>query len=128
MKNSHRKSICFGAAALVFVPGQSLAQEFLTTDQIEALVVGKTVHAKHLKKGFEFVIYFDPDGKTAVRKQAGETTKTTYKIEADKHCIFWKGKDRCAGIFDNGDATYDRVNPNGVHIVKWTKIVPGEEL
>lgn len=128
MKLGYEKLTCLVAGVMVFLPMQSFCQEFLATEQIEALVIGKTVHARHLKKGFEFTVYFDPDGSTAVRKQAGEIIKTTYRIEANKHCLLWKGRDRCAGIFDNGDGTYDRVNQNGIHIVKWTKIVSGEEL
>ena len=105
-----------------------MAADFLKADKIKSLVSGKTIHAKHLKKGFTFTVFFDTDGKTAFRKQAGKTTKTTYKIVGDTHCIFWKGSDRCANIIDNGNGTYSRVNVGGKKIVDWTKIENGKNL
>jgi len=102
------------------------ADEFLDADAVKALVTGKTIHAMHLKKDFEFKVYFDPDGKTAYRSQHGETTKTTYEFRDNKHCIFWKEKNRCANILDNGDGTYTRVNKKGKKKVKWTKFEDGK--
>lgn len=104
------------------------ADEFLSAEKIKPLITGKTVHAHHLKKDFEFTVYFDADGKTAHRHQGGETTETTYKFDGDKHCIYWNGKDRCANIRDNGDGTYSRINDKGKEIIKWTKIVNGKNL
>lgn len=105
-----------------------LADDFLNGDQIKELVTGNTVQAEHLRKGFDFAVYFDADGQTAVRKQDGEETETSYRIDGDKHCIHWKGKDRCAEIRDNGDGSYDRINANGKAVVRWSSFTAGRQL
>ena len=128
MKNKLIKSSCVVGFMLLFASGQVLAEKYLTADEVKSLVVGNTMHAEHLKKDFEFSIHFDADGNTAFRKQFDETIQTSYKLQGDKHCIFWKGADRCANILDNGDGTYTRVNKNGNHMVKWTKVVKGKDL
>ena len=120
-----------GIAFLILTTGTiSLANagDFMKADQIKTLVADKTVHAHHVVKDFDFAVYFDADGKTAHRKQNGETTQTTYSFEGDQHCIEWKGKNRCANIRDNGDGTYSRINPKGKEVVKWVKIEGGKHL
>ena len=104
------------------------AEEFLSQDEVKNLVMGKTIHATHLKRDFDFIVYFDKDGKTAFRKQDNETTKTTYSIKDNKHCIFWNGEDRCANILKNEDGSYTRVTPNGRKVVKWLKFNEGNKL
>ncbi len=123
------KMILLKTLSLAIILGfstQANADEFLDASAVKALVTGKTIHAMHLKKDFEFKVYFDPDGETAYRSQGGETTKTTYKFDDNKHCIYWKGKNRCANILDNGDGTYTRVNKKGKKKVKWTKFEDGK--
>jgi len=107
---------------------QAIAGDYMDEAAVKSLVVGNTFYATHLKKDFEFKVYFEADGKTAIRQQNGESTETTYEFKGNKHCIFWLEKNRCANILDNGDGTYMRVNKNGVSIVKWTKVVKGKDL
>ena len=110
-----------------FIPSQ--ASDFVSGDKLATLIIGKTIHGTHLKKGFEFSVYFDKDGKTALRKkQNGDIVKTTYRFDGNTHCIFWKGKDRCAKVMDNGDGTYTRISSSGLKIVKWTKLDTGNKL
>ncbi len=104
------------------------AENFLTDAQIESLVKGKTVSAKHLKKGFSFKVYFDDGSETAYRTDGDEIVETRYRIEGGRHCIHWKNKDRCARIRDNGDGSYTRVNQKGRDVVLWTGFVDGKEL
>jgi len=113
---------------ILFGANQVIAGETLSVDKVKSLIIGNTIYANHLKKEFEFKVYFDVDGVTAYRKQDGDAVKTTYKFEGNKHCIYWKDKDRCANILDNGDGTYNRVNPNGKSFVKWNKVVKGKDL
>jgi len=117
-----------GLISLIFNTTPALAGDFLDAAAIKALISGNTVHSEHLKRGFEFKVYFDADGETAIRQQHGDDTETTYKFKGDKHCIHWKGKDRCAKIRDNGDGSYDRVNKKGKVNVKWLKIAEGKDL
>ena len=113
---------------ILFGAKQVIAGEALSVDKVKSLIIGNTVYASHLKKDFEFKVYFDVDGVTAYRNQDGDTVKTTYKFEGNRHCLYWKDKDRCANILDNGDGTYNRLNPNGKSFVKWNKVVKGKEL
>lgn len=115
-------------AAMLLVLSPVMAGENMSADQIKALIAGKSMHAEHMIKDFEFDLYFDADGETAHRSQGGDTTKTTYKFKGDKHCIFWKGANRCAFIRDNGDGTYSRVNGRDKEIIKWSNIVDGNKL
>jgi len=127
MKTKYNKVKYFISFVVLFGMGQVYA-EGLSSDKIKSLIVGNTVVAKHLKKDFEFKVYFDVDGVTAYRAQNGETIKTTYNFEENKHCINWKGSNRCATVLDNGDGTYTRVNANGKQVVKWTNVVKGKSL
>lgn len=128
MFNHYKTIVSIIIGISVLFSGSAIAENFVPADKLSGLIINKTVHAKHLKKGFEFSVYFDKDGKTAFRKQGSDVTQTTYKIDGDKHCIFWKGKDRCAQILDNGDGTYTRVNKKGKQIVKWTRLEDGKKL
>ena len=128
MQNVYRKLGGLFVLAVLFSAGQVVAEEYMGADAVKALVVGNTISATHLKKGFDFKVYFDADGETAHRQQDGSTTITTYKFDGDKLCIHWKGSDRCANILDNGDSTYTRVLDDGKRVVKWTKITKGKDL
>lgn len=113
---------------ILLTSNQIIAGETLSVEKAKSLIIGSTVYAVHLKKDFEFKVYFDVDGVTAHREQDGDTATTTYKFEDGKHCIYWKDKDRCANIIDNADGTYNRVNPKGKSFVKWNKVVKGNKL
>lgn len=104
------------------------AESMLNAEQVKELVTGKTIQAKHNIKGFKFSVYFDKDNKTAFRKQKGSTTKTSYMIKGNKHCLQWKGQNHCANIRDNKDGTWSRINPKGKAIITWSNITDGKKL
>ena len=79
-----------------------------------------------MKKDFEFKIYFADSSKALRTKKSGEIVETTHRIDGDKHCIHWRGKDRCAKIRNNGDGTYSRINKKGKEVVKWLKLESGK--
>lgn len=115
------QEITFITFILALFVGTSLrAEDYLDATAIKTLITGKTIYATHLKKDFKFKVYFDKDGKSAIRQQKGKNTETTYRFEGSKHCIHWKGKDRCANIVDNGDGTYSRVNNKSKRISRST--------
>lgn len=125
MKNNFLIRILF---CLLFVVSQTvLADDYMGADKIKDLISGKTIYAKHLKRNFTFKVFFDVDGETALRTDFGKTKKTKYEFKGNKHCIYWKGKNRCANILDNGDGTYTRVNKKGKKMIMWTKIIEGKE-
>lgn len=127
MKSATNKlSLLFLSTILLFA-APVFAEEYMTTEKIKSVVFGKTFYAKHLIKDFKFKVFFDVDGVTAYRTKEAEVIKTTYKFDGNKHCIFWRGNDRCANILDNGNGTYTRVK-NGKHMVDWYKVVQGKDL
>ena len=113
---------------ILFGPAPLFAGEELSAEDVKSLVIGNTISATNLMKDFHFKVYFDSDGSTAFRSQGGEMTKTTYEFKGSKHCIYWKGKNRCANILKNDDGSYTRVNKKGKHVVQWTEIVEGNQL
>lgn len=128
MNNKCKKLKFLFSFFILFGSMQVFAGEKLSAEKVRSLVIGNTISAVHLYKDFEFKVYFDADGKTAYREQDGDTTKTTYKFEGSKHCIYWRGDDRCANIIMNDDGSYDRVNGSGDRVVKWKKVVRGKQL
>lgn len=128
MKLMRKFSLGVFLACMLFIGQNAIAGEALDANAVRALFMGKTMHGKHLIRGFEFSTYFDKDGKTAIRNQNGKSTQTTYSFKGNQHCLFWKGQDRCATIEKNSDGTYDRVSKAGKHIIEITKIVAGKDF
>ena len=107
---------------------QANAGNVLSADEIKTLIAGKTVHAKHEKKGFTFSVYFNEDG-TAIRKwKDGEIQNGTYSFKGDMHCINVGDGDKCASIEDNGDGTYKRLKNGKKHFITWQEIVDGKDI
>jgi hypothetical protein len=106
------------------------AGKVLSNDEVKALVSGKTVHAKHEKKGFNFSVYFNADG-SAVRKWKNDKLQDgKWFFKDNLHCINVGGGDKCGSIEDNGDGTYKRLKGgnSNKHFITWTKIVDGKDL
>lgn len=102
----------------------------LSADEIKTLIIGKTIHAKHLKKGFNFSAYFAKDGSMIRKWKNGKLQDGKYFFKGDLHCINMGGNDKCGAMEDNGDGTYKRLK-NGnkdKHFITWTKIVEGKDL
>jgi len=118
----------FGIITALLFCTHVTADEFMSEEAIKSLLIGNTVHATHLKKEFDFKVHFSDDGKTAIREQHGDATETTYEFKGNKHCIFWKDKNRCANIIDNGDGSYFRVNKKGKKKIKWNKVTKGKDM
>jgi hypothetical protein len=95
------------------------AGDFMNGDEVKALLSGKTVTGKGLKKDFTVVTYFSPDG-TMLGTKDGESRNGTWTVEDDgKQCIkFDDGNSNCRYIKDNGDGTYTKikVKKNGKEI------------
>ena len=115
---------------MVFLMAASsvFAGEKLDDAKIKALITGKTVHGENTKRNTKFMIYFDKDGKTAIRKGPKKTRTAQYSIKNNMQCFQRKKKERCASIQDNGDGTYSRINNKGKSIVKWTKVEDGKKF
>ncbi len=109
---------------------QAFAGETLTPDQIKALIVGNTVHAKHLKKGFNFSVYFAEDGSVIRKWKKGRLQDGTFFFKNGLHCINVGKGDKCASLVDNSDGTYKRLKKGKAnkHFITWVRIVEGKDL
>lgn len=117
--------------AVVLMAGASFqanAGNVLSADEIKALIVGKTVHAKHEKKGFTFSAYFNEDGSLIRKWKDGELQNGKYFFKDNMHCINVDDGDKCATMEANGDGTYKRLKNGKKHVITWQKLVDGKDL
>lgn len=124
------KSIVSTVLLMLAVSFPVHAGKVLSADEVKALVSGKTVHAKHEKKGFNFSVYFNADG-SVVRKWKNDTLQDgKWFFKDNLHCINVGGSDKCGSIEDNGDGTYSRLKngDSNKRFITWTKIVDGKNL
>ena len=99
-----------------------LAGTPLSGKQVKQLVSGNSVEAHSNAKGFDFKVYFAPDG-SAVSEVKGKTHKGAWRItDSGKHCIQWTTqKENCAQVVDMDDGTYNRME-EGYPRAVWKKI------
>ena len=124
MKIKTLLAIC---AALVMSSFHANADDTLTGDQIKSLIVGKTVHAEHARKGFKFSVFFDEDG-TATRIKNGNTKEGRYVIVKNMQCVDMGRGENCATIVANGNGTYKRLKEGDDHVVDWISFTNGRYL
>lgn len=81
----------FAAALLIATGPVAQAEETaLTTDQIKALLVGKTVEGIHF--GSHTRQYFSQSGLTLwIKSGDSAPSEARYKIENDQYCSSWSG-------------------------------------
>ncbi len=132
MRPSIVAALCMG----VFI-GTASAADYMSADEIKALISGKTTHGVGLKKDFTVVTHFAPDGSLMGERNGNKRTGSWNVTDDGQHCVdFSDGKNNCRFIKDNGDGTYSRVkvktkgNGTTVHIpvVKWERIEEGNAL
>lgn len=102
----------------------SHAEKMLSGDEIKALITNKTVDVSLPNGSKKWRQHFAADGSSA--RDNGQ--KSEWNIDGDKHCNTAASNAPCAGIRDNGDGTYSRVNDSGEAVVNWTKIVDGKDF
>ena len=115
------------SALLIMLSFQSTASEALSADAIKALIVGKTVQAENIRKGFKFKVYFTADGKVT-REWKGDMQEGTYSFDGNKHCINVGGGDKCGTIVANGDGTYKRLKNGRKHVINWLSFTEGKHF
>lgn len=122
------QSIIIALMLMVGTSFQANAGNTLSADEIKALITGKTVHAKHEKKGFTFSVYFAEDGGAIRKWKDGELQNGKYLFKDNMHCINVGGGDKCATIEDNGDGSYKRLKNGKKHFITWQEVVDGKDL
>ena len=113
-----------------------LAQaEQLNSEQVTALVSGKTVYAVHEKRDFDITSYFSSDG-TVISFRNEEKYKGKWHTKSDgSHCIQFNDpysgelkKERCMFIEKDGD-TYKRIKVKGngkrIHVISYKRFAHG---
>lgn len=102
-----------------------LAGTPLSGEQVKQLISGNSVEAHSNAKGFDFRVYFAPDG-SAVSERNGKTHKGEWHItDSGEHCTQWPTqKETCGQVVDMGDGTYNRME-EGYPRAVWKKVLPG---
>lgn len=121
------------AALLGLSVSSASAGEWLTGDQIEALISGNTTYGKHEKKDFNAYSYNRPDGTFVGWSSKWGPTKGTWRVKGNRICRHREGgkRENCHDVRDNGDGTYNRykqpknLTKPRVHIFTWTKVAEG---
>ena len=124
------RSIIIAVAVMLGASFQAHAGKVLSNDEVRAIVSGKTVHAEHLKKGFNFSVYFAADGSVVRKWKNDKVQDGKWFFDGNLHCINVGGGDKCGSIVDNGDGTYNRLKGgnSNKHFITWTKVVDGKDL
>jgi hypothetical protein len=124
------KSIILTLIVTFGVSWQAQAGKVLSPDEIKALITGNTVHAEHLKKGFNFSVYFNEDGSVIRKWKNDKLQDGKWFFKDNLHCINVGGGDKCASIEDNGDGSYKRLKngKSNKHFITWKSIANGKDL
>lgn len=97
----------------------------LSGEQAKVVISGNSMEGHSNAKGFDFRVYFAPDG-SATSARNGKISQGTWRInDSGEHCVLWKmQKESCAQIVDMGDGTYNRMEEGYPRSV-WKKVYPG---
>lgn len=114
---------------LLFCSFQANAADALSNNAVKTLITGKTIKAEHLKKGFNFSVYFAKDG-SVIREWQGDMQVGTSFFKGNLHCINVGNGDKCATIVPNGDGTYKRLKggDEDKHFINWLSFTDGKHL
>ena len=112
-----------------------VAAEYLTADELKAVLANKTAKGEHLKRDFEFNSFFAPDGGLIQVKANGykKTGKWSIK-ENGKHCVEWDGTDivKCFPVKANEDGSYTKVkiknNGKIKKLIRWSNFREGNKI
>jgi Zn/Cd-binding protein ZinT len=127
------KTIAISITTLIFMASPVFAGDFMSADEVKALISGKTTYGKGLKKDFTVVTYFAADG-TMDGTKDGNRRKGKWSVKGNgKQCVeFDDGKNNCRYIKDNGDGTYSKVKVKGsgkeIPTVLWESIKDGNTV
>ena len=112
------------------------AGEYMTADEVKALMSGNTFDGVFLPKSTEFSAYEDPDGKHNVLRSNGKMDegRTWFVNEKGQHCTNnpkWAKKwpdGRCSFVRDAGNGEYYKINNKGEHTHTLTNFREGNQL
>lgn len=72
------------------------------------LLSGKTVTGTHVRRGFGFKLYFDPNGILIQKKANGKKKVGRWSIDNNgRQCFIWNNKTGCGKLVRNADGSYN---------------------
>lgn len=121
--------------SIFFLNASALADNFMTATEIKSTLSGKTCAGEHLRKNYNFKVYFSPDGVVTQVKDNGYKRNGTWSIlDSGKRCLEWEGTDirKCFHIQNNGNKTYTltKIKKNGdtLNLIQWSYCLNGNTL
>lgn len=128
-------NLCITTTILLLVTGTTaFAGDYLSADDVTALVSGKTFDGIHLKNDYTYKAYASPDGTVRQVKSSGDSKTGKWSVKPDgKQCIEWDGTDvvKCFHIKDNGDGSYTKVKIKGdkvILLLRWSNFTEDNHL
>jgi hypothetical protein len=75
-----------------------------------ALFSGNTANGKHVRQGFSFRAYFNPNGTIVqVKDDGSRRVGSWYVNDYGQHCYEWDDRSGCGEVIKNTDGTYSMV-------------------
>ena len=113
--------------------GTVAAADYMTADEVKALMSGKTFDGLYLPKDKKFQAYEDPDGTHNVYypKKGKHSKNRKWSVnEKGQHCTTSKKWDgfRCTNVKDAGNGEYHKITDDGEHTHTLTNFRDGNKL
>ena len=134
MKKNNIQPVITACVVLLAASINAYAGEYLSAEDVTALVSDKTFDGINLKQDYEYKAYASPDGKVTQVKNSGESKTGKWSVLPNgKQCIEWDGTDvrKCYHIRDNNDGSYTKVKIKGkkiTPILRWKNFTSGNNL
>ena len=134
MKKLIATILCAGLS-LFLMNSSAFAEEFMPATDVKLALSGKTCSGEHVRKNFNFKVYFSEDGVVQQVKENGDKRKGKWSVlDNGKRCLEWDESDvrKCFHIRDNGDESYTllKVKGNGDirELILWSNCTQGNAL
>ena len=134
MKKQIATILCAGLS-LFLMNSSVIAEEFMQATDVKLALSGKTCSGEHLRKDFNFKVYFSPDGVVQQVKGNGDKQNGNWSVlDNGKRCLEWDGSDirKCFPVRDNGDESYTLVKVKGNgdirELIHWKNCTQGNIL
>jgi hypothetical protein len=126
------------SAVLLFaitLPTFASASDYMSADEVKALMKDKTFDGIYLPKNSNFSVYDAPDGTHTVSRPTGTIERGTWFVnDKGQHCTTnpkWKEKwpnGRCSYVKNAGGGEYHKFNDEGEHTHTLTNFRGGNQL
>ncbi len=123
-----RKSIVALSIFVAFMATGAKADDPIRGDALKQLYSGNTVHGHHIKKDFDFLLYFSPDGKATRKRDNGKIHEGKWQLNEDGDmCVDFGKWGGCGQLYKNEDGSYTRKR-DGDSLIKIKKFASGKDF